>query len=838
MKLLLIDGNSILNRAFYGIKFLSTSKGVQTNALYGFINILLKHIKDEKPDMVAVAYDLKQKTFRHQMYEGYKGTRHPHPPELINQIELSKQFLECINIHHVEKPGIEADDIIGIYSHECTEKGYRCVIVTGDRDSLQLVDDNVSVKLAGNKADELYTPASIFAKYNLKVDQLIDLKALQGDSSDNIPGIPGVGPTTATKLLQQYSTLENVLNNADDIKGTLGEKIRAGKESALLSRELGTILRQGELPFVLDELVLSAPDELKLNSFLNEYELQSVRPKISEIFIPGQQPVEKIENETFDADYEISDLTSEDILKIEDLYIVFSEGWAYIKTGVNDIGKISTEELSEIDLKGKKLFTHDAKSFLRLLYSKGHDCELKYDTALAAYVLETGKKEYVLSSLFETYMHLTVKDPGAMALKLDSLIKSIDAKIVENEQQDLYYDIELPLCCVLADMEATGFKVDKQFLIAFGTFAQEQLDDLSSEIYSACGHEFNINSPKQLSVVLFEEMNLPHGKKTSLGYSTNNDELEKIRKYSPIVEKIILYRQIQKLKGTYVDGMIDKIDQDGRIHTVFTQTITQTGRISSTEPNLQNIPVRSELGRQLRHAFVADDGHILVDADYSQIELRILAHIANDQTMINAFKDNVDIHTLTASQVFDLPVEMVTPKLRSRAKAVNFGIVYGIGEFSLARDVGTSVKEAKQYIEEYNRTYKGVAEYMRSVVEKAKATGYTETLFKHKRFVPELNSSNKNIQALGQRIVRNTPIQGTAAEIIKIAMIRVFNALKENHLRSKLILQVHDELIVETAQDEEEMVKKILKEEMEQAVKLSVDLTVDVKSGKDWFEAH
>ncbi len=832
MKLLLIDGNSILNRAYYGIRALSTSSGLPTNAIFGFLNILLKHIGEEQPDMMAVAFDLKDKTFRHLKYTEYKGTRSPMPEELALQMPLAKELLDALNIKHISKSGIEADDIIGILSQRVSDKDGTCTIVTGDRDALQLVTEKVTVKLAVKNEDVRFTPEKVYEKYTLYPDRLIDLKALMGDSSDNIPGVKGIGEKTAVSLLNTYGSLDGVFEHASELKGATALKIAQGKESAYLSKELGTILREGDVGAELNDLILTAPDKDKLHAFLVKTEMLSFMKKFNALFEGDEEP-------EVEEDIPCVEFTPEAIKDTEEIYLLYSaeNPESYILLG-DKIGAIPSEKITELDLSNKKVITHNAKPLMRRFFEIGKDINVVYDTMLAGYILEASQSNYSLERLCGTYLEKQLSSTKSQLLSLKALKEATSKKMEENKQAKLYYDIELPLCRVLAEMETAGFGVDKKFLQEFAAKAEKDLATLTEEIFTFAGHEFNINSPKQLSAVLFEEMGLPHGKKTQSGYSTDNDELEKLKNLHPMVAKIIEYRKLAKLKSTYADGMIDKISSDGRIHSIFTQTVTQTGRISSTEPNLQNIPIRTELGRLLRHAFVPKEGHLLVDADYSQIELRILAHIASDVTMCEAFENGTDIHTLTASQVFGLPVEMVTSQMRSRAKAVNFGIVYGIGEFSLAKDLGITRKEAKAYIDGYLRTYSGVAAYMEATVEAAKRCGYVETLFGRRRYVPEINSKNKVTEAFGKRVSMNTPIQGTAADIIKIAMVRVSDRLKKEGLKSRLILQVHDELIIEAPENEVSKVKEILKTEMESAANLSVSLVAEVGIGKDWFDAH
>lgn len=833
MKLLLIDGNSIINRAFYGVRPLSTTTGIPTNAIFGFLNILIKHMSEEKPDMCAVAFDLKEKTFRHKRYLEYKGTRNAMPEDLAAQMPLVKELLDALNICRVEKAGIEADDIIGILSQRASDAGGTCVIVTGDRDSLQLVSDSVSVKLAVKNEDILFTPDAVKEKYGLTPDKLTDLKGLMGDSSDNIPGVKGVGEKTAESLLIQYGSLEGVYAHADELKGTLAEKIKNGKEDAFMSKFLGTILREDELDVSFDNMTVKSPDETKLDEFLRKTEMVSFRKKFD--FLTIKEPTK--EKHSAETNPEKIPFDS-NLLKEKFSYMLLTDNELLILADNGKIMSLPISDLCRFPFTEKSIITHNAKPLLRLLYSLGTDASVEFDTMLAGYILDATRSSYPLDSLCNLYLNISAEDESVMLSKLPDLKSVLESKMEQNGQTDLYRTIELPLCPVLAGMEYEGFAVDCDFLRRFSEEASVTIDELKQKIYDFAGHEFNVNSTQQIGTVLFDELGLPKGKKTKSGYSTNSDELEKLSRYHPIADLILEYRKIMKLKSTYADGLLAKTEKDGRIHTSFTQTVTATGRISSVEPNLQNIPIRTEIGKQFRHAFIPRPGWKLIDADYSQIELRILAHCAHDETMINAFADGTDIHTLTASEIFKIPIVMVSPEMRSRAKAVNFGIVYGIGEFSLAKDLGISRKEAGAYIQGYLDTYSGVRKYMDEITETAQSNGYVETLFGRRRYIPEINSRNAVTAALGKRLALNTPIQGTAADIIKIAMIRVDAALKQTKLKAKLILQVHDELIVEAPPEEEAAVMKILKDEMEHAADLSVTLLTDIGNGKDWFEAH
>ncbi len=822
MKFLIIDGNSILNRSFYGIRELRSSKGVPTNAVYGFFNILNKHIEEEKPDKIAVAFDLKEKTHRHKMYDGYKATRSATPEDLLVQFPITKDILRAMGIAVLEKPGIEADDIIGIVSRYCDEHGDRCVIVTGDRDSFQLISDTTVVKLAATKQDILFDKAALKEKYGLEPDRMTDLKALMGDSSDNIPGIKGVGEKTALSLLEKYQTLDGIYEHADEIKGSLGEKIRNGKDSAYLSLELGKILRSGDIGTDIEKITPPHPDGKKLAEIFSELELRSLAKKYS-----AEEETEPTVTET-----EISEETAGFYDGDKVFSVIENDGRHLVSDGTT-VCVLSS--LSKLD--GKKIIAHGSKKIYLEALDEKVSVNIVFDTLLAAYILNPSETNYSADRLFSEFLS-EKRNPAGIAVGLFRLADKMKEKLEENGETSVFSDIEMPLSSVLAEMEHIGFRADRNFIEEFGRSIDAEISAAEEEIYRFAGKEFNINSTKQLGAVLFEELLLPCRKKTKTGYSTDNEVLESLAGFHPIVDNIIIYRKLTKLKSTYVEGLIKTIADDGRIHSKFTQTVTQTGRISSIEPNLQNIPVRTELGRQLRKAFIAEDGNLLIDADYSQIELRLLAHISGDETMRKAFCDGVDIHTVTASEIFGLPKEMVTAEMRSRAKTVNFGIVYGIGEFSLSKDLKIPRKEAKRYIESYLATYSGVDAYMKKAVEKAQETGYVETLFGRRRYVPELFSKNKQIQAFGHRVCRNTPIQGTAADLIKLAMIRVSERLKREIPEAKLILQVHDELIVEAPEEKANAAAEILKSEMENVAALSVPLVADVGTGKTWYEAH
>lgn len=852
MRLLVIDGNSIVNRAFYGIRPLTTKDGQFTNAIYGFLTMLTKLKNEENPDAVAIAFDLKAPTFRHKAYSGYKATRKGMPPELASQMPPLKELLKLLGYKIVTCEGYEADDILGTFASACENSGDECVIATGDRDSLQLVSDKTSVHLCTNRDDILYTPEKIMEDYGVTPLELIEIKAIQGDSSDNIPGVAGIGPKGAGDLIKKYHTVEYIYKHIDelDIKDGVRNKLKNSKENAILSRMLGEICRTVPIDTEVQKYVVNmqSPDEcarymakLELFSLIEKFGLNETTPP--QEINTEVKTLEVVENEDdnvllkniFDCKklYFSAEFSNKELNEFAILY----DGRVYLSESNELFEKfLCSEEIEK--------YTENSKSIFSYADRLGFEIKsLVFDVELAAYLLEPSAKDYSdenLCKLNDIQLPATeneeYKKYRALAV-YDLLCEKLNSEIKANEQEKLLVDIEIPLANVLGKMENIGFEVDRQGIEDYGKMLSEQINSLEESIYKSSGTKFNINSPKQLGKVLFEDLGLPCKKKTKSGYSTNAEVLEGLRYEHPVVEMVLQYRTLAKLNSTYCEGLLKVIGDDGRIHSSFNQTETRTGRISSTEPNLQNIPVRTELGREMRRFFCAREGMVLVDADYSQIELRVLAHIANDKNMIEAFKNNEDIHAITASQVFGMPLDMVTPIMRSRAKAVNFGIVYGIGAFSLAKDIGVSNKEASTYIKNYLAHYSGVDEYMKNVVEKAKQDGYVETMFGRRRYLPELTSGKHMLRAFGERVARNMPIQGTAADIIKIAMIKVNDRIKKEGLRARLILQVHDELIVEAPQDESKIVAKLLQEEMENAVKLDVPLTADATIGKTWYDA-
>ncbi len=842
MKILAIDGNSIINRAFYGIKLLTTKTGLYTNGVYGFMSILNRLLEAENPDGVVVAFDLHAPTFRHKEYSEYKAGRKPMPEELRQQMPILKKLLPLFGYTCLETEGFEADDILGTLARLCEESNNTCVIATGDRDSFQLVSDSTKVLLSATKMGRpeitAYTPEVIFEKYGVKPLQMIEIKALQGDASDNIPGVPGVGEKTADELIKNFGSIDYIYENLDslDIRDSLRIKLKGGKESAYLSRFLGTINRQAPIDQNIEHYKTKERQDGNLAKLLSELEFFSMLEKLN------LSAVQSVKTEVDAPKYEV--VESGEVLKTaenESLCDILLDGETlYISAG---------QKLTKCDLNTAKALLENEKIEKRVYDSKPlHKVCLKsgisiknisFDTCLAGYLINPSSSEYSLPRFSEEYLIPTpeIDEEYSQIALLSEVNRTLVNKLSETKQDKLLHDIEIPLAEVLASMENIGFLVDTNGIFSYGNTLSKRIIELQTAIFDEVGYEFNLNSPKQLGVALFEKLGLPCKKKTKSGYSTNAEVLEELKPLHPAVEHLLEYRTLTKLKSTYCDGLTAVVADDGRIHSTLNQTETRTGRISSSEPNLQNIPVRRPEGRELRRFFKAKDGFTLIDADYSQIELRVLAHIANDSNMINAFLSDTDIHTLTASQVFNMPITMVTPQMRSSAKAVNFGIVYGIGAYSLAKDIGVSNKEAAAYIKGYLATYPEVDSYMHRVVETAKEQGFAETVFGRRRLLPELKSTNGMMRAFGERVARNMPIQGTAADIIKIAMIKVFERLKKELPEANLIMQVHDELIVEAPEGKAEIAAKILKEEMENAVQLKVPMTVDANIGKTWYDA-
>ena len=851
MTLLVVDGNSIVNRAFYGVRPLTTKDGRFTNAVYGFLTMLEKIKSETNPDAVAIAFDLKSPTFRHKAYSGYKAQRKGMPNELAQQMEPLKEMLRALGYTLVTCEGFEADDILGTLSKACEDRGDRCFLATGDRDSLQLVSELTTVDLASNKQNIIYTPEKIMEDYGVTPKELIEVKAIQGDSSDNIPGVAGIGPKGASELISKYHSVEYIYENLEnlDIKEGVRKKLTASKDNAFLSRMLGEIRRDIPVDTNIESYKITPEDPKKALRLMADLELFSLIEKLGLRDADNSQVQTKQEDKKEFRASLLDEAQTETLNSQNEIYFTFdnsSEKAELVVSHDNNAYYTSDGRLINSILQNAKTkkYVNNSKGIYSYGEKNGFDVEnIALDAELAAYLLNPSASSYDLARLLEEYNISIPKSADeesekyASKFMMPTLAKKLSQEIRANSQEHLLNDIELPLAKVLASMENQGVEADAEGIEKFGEMLAVQIDNLQNSIYDSVGEVFNINSPKQLGTALFETLGLPCKKKTKTGYSTNAEVLEGLANAHPVVPMVIQYRTLTKLKSTYCDGLLKVIAEDGRIHSKFNQTETRTGRISSAEPNLQNIPVRTELGREMRKFFRAKPGCVFVDADYSQIELRVLAHISGDKNMIQAFKDNEDIHTITASQVFNMPVEMVTPVMRSRAKAVNFGIVYGIGAFSLAKDIGVTNKEAKHYIDSYLAHYSGVDEYMKNVVEKAKKDGYVETMYGRRRYLPELTAGNHITRAFGERVARNMPIQGTAADIIKIAMVRVFDRLKKENLKSKLILQIHDELIVEAPQDEAMRVAMILQEEMEGSVKLDVPLVAEAAVGKTWYDA-
>ena len=878
MKLMVVDGNSILNRAYYGIRPLSTREGLYTHAVYGFITTLQRLLDEEEPEALCVTFDRREPTFRHQADADYKAQRKPMPPELAMQLPVMKQVLAAMSVPCYELAGYEADDLIGTISRKCQAAGWDCVIVTGDKDSLQLVTDRTRVKLVSTRMGQTttkdMTPETFREQYGFDPIHMIDLKALMGDTSDNIPGVPGVGEKTAMALVQQYGDIDALYRRLPDIdaKPNVIRKLTEGEESARHSYWLATIVTDAPLAFdpaenlrrpfrpELYDLFL----RLEFQKLIDRYHLRphqetAEKPAYTTTVVPveTEEQARTLLEEWRRADhvalYAAADLTAisvhwdtgESTAQTAELWSGGYQGnWNAL------LGALLSGDIRKI--------SHNVKDLMRTLLDGGLPAEgFVFDTALAAYLLDATAGGYDLQRLFVSYFNQELEKPAhlesdafsplgdraAAWASLHSYGAAIEAlygvllpRLREQGMEKLYFDVELPLCRVLADMERSGFLVDGGALARFGADLSDTIRQLEERIYAAAGQQFNINSTKQLGKVLFEDLGLPHGKKTKTGWSTNADVLEKL-KDQPLVADVLTYRQYAKLKSTYADGLLKVIDPDGRIRTSFQMTVTATGRLSSTEPNLQNIPTRTDLGSKMREMFVAAPGHVLVDADYSQIELRLLAHISGDEAMQQAFLSGEDFHTVTAARVFHVPQDQVTHQMRSRAKAVNFGIVYGISAFSLSQDIGVTVAEAKEYMERYFATYTGVRQYMEQVVSQARERGYVETLWHRRRALPELKSSNFNMRSFGERVALNMPIQGTAADIIKLAMVRVHRRLAAEGLEARLIMQVHDELIVECPEAEASRVEQLLQQEMQGVAELSVPLLAEAHTGHNWLAA-
>lgn len=892
-KLILIDGHSILNRAFFGIPDLTNSEGIHTNAMYGFLNIMFKFIDEEKPDYITVAFDLSEPTFRHKAYEAYKGTRKPMAPELKQQVPLIKELLCTMNITVIEKAGYEADDIIGTIAKRSAAAGIDVSVISGDRDLLQLAEEKIQIRIPKTKKGvtevENYYPEDVVALYGVTPLEFIDMKALMGDTSDNIPGAPGVGPKTASAIIQKYHSVDNVLAHLDELKPPKAQKsITENAEQVKMSRFLAEININVPLDYNIenaeigdfynpasyelfkkynfktmlkrfDKDMTAAPKADALKDIVVIQELgdsENIIKKACEVINNGGNLGLSIIHEE-KCIYGLGICLSE-----KETYFIIKQGFItdeYLKDAVQKLGV-----LSDVNKK-RQIRVFDLKEILWAFEKDGNlkiSQEAFVDVSIASYLLKPNDENYEPEQIALQYLNITFPSKSELfgkagvqemlMTKLDELAEyacesayvslfsaDLILKELENENMtELFANIEMPLVFVLYDMQKEGVRVDKEGLKSYGEVLGNRIQVLEKEIYDEAGEEFNINSPKQLGIILFEKMNMPYKKKTKSGYSTAADVLDKLAPEYPFVKKILEYRQLAKLKSTYADGLAAYISEDGRIHGKFNQTITATGRISSTEPNLQNIPIRMELGRQIRKVFIPKEGCVFLDADYSQIELRIMAHMSKDEKLIEAYNMAEDIHRITASQVFGVPFDEVTDLQRRNAKAVNFGIIYGISSFGLSQDLSISRKEASDYIEQYFKTYPKIKGYIDSMVEDAKKTGYSLTMFNRRRPIPELKSSNFMQRSFGERVAMNAPIQGTAADIIKLAMIRVYDALKKGGYKSKLLLQIHDELLVETYPDEIEDVKKIIEDGMKNAVKLSVPLEIDMKQGNNWLEAH
>jgi len=901
-KLVVIDGNSILNRAFYGImgsKMLQTADGTYTNAVYGFLAIMFKLIDDLNPEYMVVAFDVKHPTKRHEMYKDYKGTRKGMPDELAMQMPIIKEVLGAMNIKIIEKPGYEADDILGTLAKYSEKQGLDVTLLTGDRDSFQLATDKTVIRIprtkGGKTETENFDRAKILEVYGIEPKQLIEVKGLMGDTSDNIPGVPGIGEKTALNLIKEFSSVDNIykkLESGEQVaKGKLKENLENNKDLAFLSRELGRIDTDAPIDKNIEDFkvvdwdkkkVLELFKKLRFNRYIDRFGLENI-----ENLEEASKNIEDLFEHKYLKDESEIDTLVEEIKKQDELYYYFE------KQSSQDENLIIKEKIKYINIYNKEknvVYTAKFSNKFKDIFENekilkcGHKQKIDYillkqigiesknmmfDIEIAGYILNAVSNAYSVEDLAKQYLELDISElnekeddenhqtslfetQAEEQIDIEKasykfavyayVIGNIKEKLINElkniESLDLFNNIEMPLIEILSEMQYEGIYADEKEIIKYGATLKKHIEELRIDIYNLAGEEFNINSTKQLGVILYEKLGLKSFKKTKSGYSTDVDSLEKIKDSHPIIEKILDYRQLVKLNSTYVEGMIPFINEKtGRIHTYFHQTVTSTGRLSSTEPNLQNIPTRTELGKKVRKVFKPGEGKVFLDSDYSQVELRVLAHMADDKTMIDAFNSGEDIHTVTASQVFNVPIEDVSKQLRSRAKAVNFGIVYGISDFGLAEQIDIKRNEAKQYIEQYLETYSGIKQYMSEIVEEAKRKGYVKTLYGRRRYIPELNSKNYMIRQFGSRAAMNTPIQGTAADIMKIAMIKVYNELKKRNLKSKIILQIHDELLVETVLEEKEEVRQILEECMESAAKLKIPLKVEVEEGKNWYQA-
>ncbi|MCB6413903.1 DNA polymerase I [Faecalimonas umbilicata] len=867
-KIVLIDGHSILNRAFYGLPDLTNAEGLHTNAVYGFLNIMFKILEEEKPEYLTVAFDVHAPTFRHNMYAEYKGTRKPMADELRQQVPVIKEVLHAMGIKTIEKAGLEADDLLGTISRRCEQEGMEVSVISGDRDLLQLATEHVKIRIPKTKQGktevEDYYAKDVKERYQVTPKEFIDLKALMGDTSDNIPGVPSIGEKTATKIITEYHSIENAYEHVEEVKPPRASKaLKEHWDLAVMSKTLATIHVDADFAYSLEEARLGNIyteeayayfQRLQFKNLLNRFDVTAPSNAVEDGFteIRERKEADRIFAKAGKA-LAVGVCVFKNTKNVLPLFagqagpggigICFGRENVFCIYAENDITMdYLVERVKEVSESVQIFSMFDIKAAMSYLEIGGR--EHSFDALVAAYLLNPLKNDYTYEDVAREQLDLILEDKAEDYVKVCyeaytawASIEPLTAKLKEEQMWQLFTEIEMPLVFTLYDMEQNGVKVEAEALRSYGAQLGVKIVELEKEIYDAAGEEFNINSPKQLGVILFEKMGLKGGRKTKTGYSTAADVLEKLAPDYPIITKILEYRQLTKLKSTYADGLAAYINEDGRIHGRFNQTITATGRISSTEPNLQNIPIRMELGRLIRKVFVPEEGYVFVDADYSQIELRVLAHCSEDAQLIQAYKEAQDIHRLTASQVFHTPFEEVTDLQRRNAKAVNFGIVYGISSYGLSEDLSIDIKEAKQYIEQYFKTYPGIKSFLDDTVKHAKEMGYVVTLFGRRRPVPELKSSNFMQRSFGERVAMNAPIQGTAADIMKIAMCAVNNRLKENHMKSRLVLQVHDELLVEAYHTEVEEVKQILKEEMEQAASLEVPLVVDMHTGENWYEA-
>ncbi len=885
-KILGVDGNSIMNRAFYGImgrNIMKTTTGIFTNAIYGFLAILNKTIEDFKPDYICVAFDLKAPTFRHQKYDQYKGTRKPMPEELVPQMSLIKDVLKAMNIKIIELEGYEADDILGTISKMAEEENdnNEVLLLTGDRDYFQLVSSKTTARIPttkqGNTEYTDYTPALIEEKFGIKPIQFLEIKGLMGDASDNIPGIPGVGEKTAFTLIQKYENIDNIYDilskneEVEGIKGKLREKIEANKDLAYLSKDLGTIFREVPLNLTLDDIKVQEVNNDELYSIFIKLQFKNYIEKYK---LSAPENSEKTENEgAISHAYKEKEFVEtsqlDEVLKGSSIYYYNEKSLAVINDNKLFYTFNPSNELLKKYFETDSLKTsYDVKStYISLNAKEIIPRGLDFDIKIASYLLNPTKNKYSINDIILEELGILIEETSKKEAEQISFLSTnnaestediakeketaisyvkyietcktiLEEKLKSEEEYKLFHEIEMPFRLVLARMQIAGVLVDKEMLQKYQKDLSQKVTNLNDEIMEIAGEPFNVNSPKQLGHILFEVLHLYAPKKTKSGYSTDAETLEKLREDHPIIEKILEYRTLAKLKSTYADGLLPLVKDDGRIHASFNQTVTATGRISCSDPNLQNIPIRTEIGREFRKVFVAPKGYKFIDADYSQIELRVLAHISNDQTMINGFKEGLDVHQITASQVFEVPLEEVTKKMRSEAKAVNFGIVYGISDFGLGANIGISRFKAKTYIEKYFLKYPGIKAFMNMAVEECKLKGYSKTMWGRKRYVPEINAKNYNIRQGAERIAMNTPIQGSAADIIKIAMVNVQKKLDEENLKSKIVLQVHDELVLESPENEVDKAKSILVEEMQNVAKLKVPLVAEAEVGDNWYEAH